>query len=70
MEAGAIALLLLTSALDGGERSASRLCRFTPVDRAPSTHWTAEWVGRRAGLENALRRVCGSKEEEEVMGDC
>jgi hypothetical protein len=35
----------LTSTLDGGERSASRLGRFTPRGRAPGTHWIGGWVG-------------------------
>jgi hypothetical protein len=35
----------LTSALDGGERSASRSGRFTPRERTPSTHWIGGWVG-------------------------
>jgi hypothetical protein len=29
----------LTSTLDGGEWSASRLGRFTPREKAPGTHW-------------------------------
>jgi hypothetical protein len=33
----------LTSALDGGEWSASRLCHFTPGERAPGTHWIG-WI--------------------------
>jgi hypothetical protein len=37
---------ILTSALDGGEWSASRSCRFTP-----STNWIGGWVGPRAGLD-------------------
>jgi hypothetical protein len=41
----------LTSALDGGEWSASRLGRFAPRERAPGTHWTGGWVGSRAGLD-------------------
>jgi hypothetical protein len=69
MKSGAIALSLLTSALDGGEWLASRLSRFTPADRAAGTRWTADWVGRRAGLDNMLRRVCASQGEEEVMVD-
>jgi hypothetical protein len=36
-----------TSALDGGEWSASRLGRAF----APGTHWTGGWVGPRAGLD-------------------
>jgi hypothetical protein len=34
----------LTSALDAGERSASRASRFTPRERVPGTHWIAGWV--------------------------
>jgi hypothetical protein len=37
--------IFLTSALVGGEWSASRPDRFTPGERAPSTHWTGGWVG-------------------------
>jgi hypothetical protein len=33
-----------TSALDGGEWSASRPCRFTNGERAPGTHWIGGWV--------------------------
>jgi hypothetical protein len=46
----------LTSALDGGEWSASRPGRFTPRERAPVTHWIGDWVGPRAGLDVVLRR--------------
>jgi hypothetical protein len=35
----------LTSALDGGERSASRPSHFTPRETAPGTHWVGGWVG-------------------------
>jgi hypothetical protein len=35
----------LTSALDGGELTASRLSRFTPRDRSPGTHWMGGLVG-------------------------
>jgi hypothetical protein len=38
----------LTSALAGGEWSASRPGRFTPRERDPVTHWIGGWVGRRA----------------------
>jgi hypothetical protein len=34
-----------TSALDGGEWSASRPGRFTPGERTPGTHWIEVWVG-------------------------
>jgi hypothetical protein len=42
----------LTSALDGGEWSASRPGRFTPRERAPGTYWVGVGgVGLRAGLD-------------------
>jgi hypothetical protein len=46
----------LTSALDGGEWSASRPARFTPRERAPSTHWIGGWVGPRPVLEAVVKR--------------
>jgi hypothetical protein len=42
----------LTSALIGGEWSASRPGRFTP----PDTHWIGGWVGPRAGLDDVEKR--------------
>jgi hypothetical protein len=48
---GGIASSFLTSALDGGECSASRSGRFTPCERAPHTHGIGGWVGPRAGLD-------------------
>jgi hypothetical protein len=45
-----------TSALDGGEWSASRPGRaFTPGERTPGTHWRGGWVGPRAGLDTEDR---------------
>jgi hypothetical protein len=41
----------LTSALDGGEWSASRSGHFTARERVPSTHWIGGWVGLRASLD-------------------
>jgi hypothetical protein len=41
----------VTSALDGGEWSASRPGRFTPRERAPGSHWIGGWVGPRAVLD-------------------
>jgi hypothetical protein len=38
--------IFLTSALVGGEWSASRPCRFTP-----GTHFIGGWVDPRAGLD-------------------
>jgi hypothetical protein len=46
----------LTSALVRGEWSASRLSRFTPVERAPGTHWMGGWVGPRAGLDDVEKK--------------
>jgi hypothetical protein len=48
---GVIAPQFLTSALDGGELSASRPGRFTPVERAPGTHWIGGRVGPGTGLD-------------------
>jgi len=42
---------LLTSALDGGEWSASRHGRFIPNVKTSGTHWVWDWVGPRAGLD-------------------
>jgi hypothetical protein len=45
---GGIAPPFLTSSLDGGEWSASLLCRFTPGERAPDIHWIeAGWAIER-----------------------
>jgi hypothetical protein len=48
--------ILLTSALDRGEWSASRPCRFTPREGAPGTHWIGGWVGPRAVLDVVVKR--------------
>jgi hypothetical protein len=48
--------IFLTSALAGGEWSASRPSRFTPGERAPSTHWIGDWVNPRAGLDDVEKR--------------
>jgi hypothetical protein len=45
----------LTSALDGGS-SVSRLSRFTPGERGPSTRSTGDWAGPRAGLDAVEKR--------------
>jgi hypothetical protein len=46
----------LTSALDGGEWSASRTGRFITKDRASDTHWIGGWVGPRAVLGAVVKR--------------
>jgi len=43
---------LLTSALDGGEWSASRPGRFNP-----GNPWTGGWVGPSAGLNTVTKRI-------------
>jgi hypothetical protein len=43
-----------TSALDGGEWSASRPGRFTSRERAPGTHWIGGWVGSRAVVKRKI----------------
>jgi hypothetical protein len=45
-----------TSALDGGEWSASRPGRFTPTERAPGTHLLGGWEGPRAVLDAVMKR--------------
>jgi hypothetical protein len=43
----------VTSALDGGEWSASHPGCFTFRERDPGTHWIGGWVGPRARLERS-----------------
>jgi hypothetical protein len=47
---GYIDHIFLTSALVGGEWSASCLGRFIPGKRAPGTHWIGGGMGPRVGL--------------------
>jgi hypothetical protein len=54
----------LTSALHGGEWSASRLGRFTPRERAPGTHWIGGWVGPRDVLDAVVKRKIPSHRRE------
>jgi hypothetical protein len=48
--------IFLTSALAGGERSASRPSHITHRERATGTHWTGGWVGPRARLDDVKNR--------------
>jgi hypothetical protein len=48
--------IFLTSALVGGEWSASLSSRFTPGEIAHDTHWIGGWVGPRAGLDDVEER--------------
>jgi hypothetical protein len=43
--------IFLTSALAGGEWSASRPCRFNP-GKEPRYHFIGGWVDPRAGLDD------------------
>jgi hypothetical protein len=45
----------LTSALDGGEWSASRPGRFTPRESAPGASGMGGWVGPRACLDTVVK---------------
>jgi hypothetical protein len=54
----------LTSALDGGEWSASRSGRFTPRERAPGIHWIGGWVGPRTILDTVVKRKIPSPRRE------
>jgi hypothetical protein len=47
--------VFLTSALVGGEWSASRTSRFTPGE-SPGIHWIRGWVGLRADLDDVEKR--------------
>jgi hypothetical protein len=55
---------LLTSALDGGEWSASRPGRFTPRESPPGTHWIGGWVGSGAVLDAVVKRKIPSPRRE------
>jgi hypothetical protein len=48
--------VFLTSALVGGEWSASRPGSFTPRERARNTHCIGSWVGLRAGLDDVEKQ--------------
>jgi hypothetical protein len=54
----------LTSALDGGEWSVSRPCRFTPRERLPVAHWIGCWVGPRTVLDTVVKRKIPSPRQE------
>jgi hypothetical protein len=58
----------LTSALDGGEWSASRPGHFTPRERAPGTDWIGGWVGRRAVLNAVKRKIPSPRREKKQKG--
>jgi hypothetical protein len=62
----------LTSALDGGDWSASRPGRFAPTERAPGTHWIGGCVGPRAVLDAVQMNkchFCGTQRYSSVFGN-
>jgi hypothetical protein len=54
----------LTSALEGGEWSASRLGRFTPREKTPGIHWIGGWVGPSSVLDAVVKRKIPSPRRE------
>jgi hypothetical protein len=48
--------IFLTSALVGGEWSASRPCHFTPGEIASGILWIGGWVCNKGGLDDAEKR--------------
>jgi hypothetical protein len=54
----------LTSALDGGEWSASRPSHFTARERALCTDWIGGWVGPRTVLDAVVKRKIPSPRRE------
>jgi hypothetical protein len=48
--------VFLTSALFGGEWSASCPDRFTSEEKAPGTHWIGGWLEPRAGLDDVKKK--------------
>jgi hypothetical protein len=48
--------IFLTSALVGGQWSASRPSRFSPGKTAPGTHWIGGWVDPRTSLDEVEKK--------------
>jgi hypothetical protein len=48
--------VFLTSPLERGEWTATRLHHFTPRERVTRTNWIGVWVGRRARLDAVATR--------------
>jgi hypothetical protein len=46
----------LTSAIDGGEWSASRLGCFNPGENLPVIYWIVDWVNSKASHDAAEKR--------------
>jgi hypothetical protein len=60
---GGVSTYSLTSALDGGEWSASRPARFNHREKAPGIYWIGGWVGPRAVLDAVMRKIPSSRRE-------
>jgi hypothetical protein len=56
--------LSLTSALDGGEWSASRPASFTPRGRDAGNHWVGGWLGSRAVRDAVVEKKIPSPRRE------
>jgi hypothetical protein len=65
---GGIAPPFLTSALDGGEWSASRPGRFTPKKKVTGGHWIGGWVGPRAVLDAVEKKKISCSCRERIPG--
>jgi hypothetical protein len=57
MGSGGIAPPFLNSAIVGAEWSASRPDRFIAGERTPGTYWIGGWMGPRADLDAAKRKI-------------
>jgi hypothetical protein len=63
---GILAPPFFISLLGGGERSASRPGRFTPRERAPSTHWAGGWVGTKTDPKDRAKIILTTDPEVRV----
>jgi hypothetical protein len=51
----------LTSALDGGEQTASRFGHYIAGYRTPCTHWIGGWADSRATLDALEKKEAGNR---------
>jgi hypothetical protein len=65
-----MAPLFLTSALDGGEWSASRHGRFSPGKSTADNYWIVGWNGLRADLDAMENRKTVPPQEIEPRPSC
>jgi hypothetical protein len=52
--------VFFSSALAGGELSASRTGRFNHGERAPGTHWIGGWVSPTTGIDDVEKNRTGT----------